>query len=230
VSESDEILYLKKLVSELLLKIEEQSAEILVLKARLSQNSSNSSRPPSSDGYRKKSYADIVNEGVEKKKRGGQPGHKGNTLHQFSHPDFVIEHKPETCACGHCFDNASGYDLSEKRQVFDIPPQRIDVYEHQVYQAKCPVCGQKHKAAFPPDVTAPAQYGNRMKTFVAVLNVVCSVPVAKTSRLVEDLYGVSLNEGTVISFCKQLSDKLEDTEKILQQHIANSDVVNADGY
>jgi transposase len=232
---SEEILFLKDVINGLLHRVsilEKENVELrqenAILKARLSQNSSNSSRPPSSDGYRKKSHTDILKEGIEKKTRGGQFGHKGNTLHQVSVPDFVIEHKPELCSCGHQFNHTSEYDFSEKRQVFEIPPQRIDVYEHRIYETKCPVCGQKHKADFPSEVTAPTQYGNRMKTFVAILNVVCSVPVAKISQLVEDLYGVSLNEGTIVSFCKQLSDKLDDSDKILQQLVFNSNVVNAD--
>jgi len=235
VAESEEILYLKKeilslkrVISTLLIQIEEQAAEIAELKARLAQNSSNSSRPPSSDGYRKKSHTEILKEGTEKKNRGGQIGHKGNTLHQVSQPDFMIDHKPKMCSCGHHFDNIYDYELLEKRQVFEIPPQRIDVYEHRIYRALCPICGEKHKTDFPSTVTAPVQYGNRMKTFVAMLNVSCSVPVAKTSQLVEDLFGVSLNEGTIVSFCKQLSDKLEDSDRILQQLILESNVVNAD--
>jgi transposase len=228
VTESEEILHLKSLVRSLLIKIEELSAENAELKSRLNQNSCNSSRPPSIDVYRKKSHTDILNEGARKKKRGGQVGHTGNTLRQVSHPDFLIEHKPDLCSCGHHFDESSDYEFSEKRQVFDIPPQDIEVYEHRVYRSNCPVCGQKHKGVFPSEVTAPAQYGNRMKTLVTMLNVVCSVPMAKTSQLVEDLYGVSLNEGTIVSFCKQLSGRLEDTDQILQQLILNSKVVNAD--
>ena len=86
VIESEEVLYLKTLVPALLRKIDEQAAEIAELKARLNQNSSNSSRPPSSDVYRKKSHTEILKEGVEKKNRGGQIGHKGNTLHQVTKP------------------------------------------------------------------------------------------------------------------------------------------------
>jgi transposase len=213
---------------ELSQKYEILKRENAELKTRLNQNSGNSSRPPSSDGYRKKSHTEILKESTEKKNRGGQIGHKGNTLHQVISPDFLIDHKPELCTCGHHFDTTSECELLEKRQVFEIPPQRIDVYEHRIYQAQCPVCGEKHKAAFPATVTAPVQYGNRMKTFVAMLNVVCSVPIAKTSQLVEDLFGVSINEGTIVSFCKQLSDSLEGSDKILQQLILESKVVNAD--
>jgi transposase len=218
----------KQLVMYLLAKVEQLSVENAALKARLNQNSSNSSRPPSGDGYRKKSHTEILKESSEKKRQGGQIGHKGNTLHQVIVPDFLIDHKPELCNCGHHFAPTSEYELLEKRQVFEIPPQRIDVYEHRIYQSQCPVCGEKHKAIFPSTVAAPVQYGNRMKTFVAMLNVVCSVPLAKTSQLVEDLFGVSINEGTIVSICKQLSDSLEGTDKILQQLILESKVVNAD--
>ncbi|MDR2144861.1 MAG: IS66 family transposase [Tannerella sp.] len=228
VSQTEEILYLRDLVERLVIKIAELSSENAELRARLSQHSGNSSRPPSVDGYRKKSCTEILKAGVEKKKRGGQIGHKGNTLHQISHSDFVVEHKPAVCNCGHHFGGVSEYEFLEKRQVFEIPPQRIDVYEHHVYQVRCPVCGQKHKAEFPSGVTAQAQYGNRMRSFIAILNVVCSVPMAKISQIIEDLFGVSINEGTIVSICKQLSGNLEASDKILQQLISNSDVVNAD--
>jgi transposase len=168
--ESEEILHLKEVINGLLFRIDVLEQENTELRARLSQNSGNSSRPPSSDGYRKRSYTDILQDGVAKKKRGGQVGHKGSTLHQVSHPDFIIEHKPEECIYGHHFGSASEYELSEKRQVFEIPPPKIDVYEHRIYRIQCPVCEKTHKAEFPPEVTSPAQYGNRMKTFIAVLN------------------------------------------------------------
>ena len=226
---------IRTVLNGLLLRIDQLEKENVelreenaALKARLSQNRSNSSRPPSSDVYRKQSHTDIQTERREKKPRGGQAGHKGSTLHQVTVPDFIIAHQPESCTCGHHFDSSSVYELTEKRQVFDIPPQKIEVYEHRIYQSTCPVCCKKHKSSFPSEVTAPAQYGNRMKAFIAILNVVCSVPMAKISQLVEDLFGVSINEGTIVSISKQLSDKLDDTDKILQQLIFSSDVVNAD--
>jgi len=228
LTESEEILYLKEVNKGLLFRIDVLEKKISELQARLNQNSGNSSRPPSSDGYRKRSHTDIQKEGLEKKKRGGQVGHKGSTLHQVSEPDFIIEHKPEECSCGHHFDSTSEYELSEKRQVFEIPPQKIEVYEHRIYQVQCPVCEKQYKAEFPPEVASPAQYGNRMKTFVAMLNVVCCVSIAKISQLVKDLYGVSINGGTIVSFSKQLFDKLDACDKILQRLIFTSDVVNAD--
>jgi transposase len=187
-----------------------------------------SSRPPSSDGYRKKSHETILKEGEAKKTRGGQIGHKGNTLLQVSEPDFVVEHKPKVCTCGHCFDDSAEHTFLSKRQVFDIPPPKIEVYEHRIFETKCLVCGHKNRADYPLSVTNPTQYGDRMKTFVTMLNVHCNVPMSKISQMAAILYNVSLNEGTIVSFCEDVYDKLEASEKVIQSRIAASLVVNAD--
>jgi transposase len=242
MTQSEEITYLKEVVQTLLLKIDELTvenvdfrvkideltAENAALRARLNQNSGNIGRPPSTDGYLKKSHTAIITEGVEKKSRGGQFGHKGATLLQVENPDFVEEHKPEVCSCGHCFDASSEHTFLSKRQVFDIPPPKISVYEHRIFETNCPVCGQKNRAEFPAGVTNPTQYGDRMKSFVTLLGVHSNVPMAKIRQVAAVLYRVSLNEGTIVSFYKDFFDKLEATEKVIQHHIAASSVVNAD--
>jgi transposase len=228
MTQSEENTYLMEVVQTLLLKIEELTAEIADLRARLNQNSGNSSRPPSTDGYRKKSHTAIITDGVEKKSRGGQVGHQGKTLRQVENPDFVEEHKPEACTCGHCFDDSAEHKFLSKRQVFDIPPPKIAVYEHRIFETQCPVCGQKNRTEFPAGVTNPTQYGTRMKSFVALLGVHSNVPMAKISRITDVLFGAPLNVGTIASFYKDFSDKLEATEKIIQQHIAASWALNAD--
>ena len=67
-------------------------------------------------------------------------------------PDKVISHEPQVCA--HC-----GYDLSstpvagiEKRQVFDLPPLKLIVTEHQAEVKTCPHCHQEVKAEFPSGI------------------------------------------------------------------------------
>jgi|SRR6266436_3340309 uncharacterized coiled-coil protein SlyX len=67
------------------------------LEARLAKDSHNSSKPPSSDGLRRKPKSLRTSSG---KKPGGQLGHRGETLHLVSAPDLVVEHRPPTCA--HC--------------------------------------------------------------------------------------------------------------------------------
>ena len=74
-----------------------------------------------------------------KKKPGGQPGHKGNTLKQPFFPDHVEYHSPHNCS--HCEQNLDSSKIIsvEKRQVFDLPPSpKIEITEHQSFTIRCP--------------------------------------------------------------------------------------------
>jgi len=64
--------------------------EVAALKAQINSNSRNSSKPPSSDGYKKKPAFPRKKKG----KQGGQQGHQGRTLRQVEHPDKTVSHKP----------------------------------------------------------------------------------------------------------------------------------------
>ena len=75
-------------------------ARIAELERRLGQNSSNSGKPPSSDGLRKPPRVSSLRE-RSGKKPGGQKGHPGETLCRTETPDAVIDHYPPACAgCG----------------------------------------------------------------------------------------------------------------------------------
>src|SRR5438128_1860427 len=67
---------------------------IVELERRLGLNSSNSSKPPSSDGLRRPPSS-LRPKG--KNPSGGQRGHKGHTLIQVPNPDEIIHHRVENC-------------------------------------------------------------------------------------------------------------------------------------
>src|SRR5712692_4154041 len=130
------------------------------LERRLGLNSTNSGKPPSSDGLKKEPRINSLRE-PSGKKSGGQDGHEGKTLRQVENPDKVIDPYPQTCTgCG----EALGIDASteyQKRQVFDLPePQPLHVTEHRAHRRCCPQCGTAPQAAFPHEVTAAALYGS----------------------------------------------------------------------
>ena len=166
-----------ELCHELLLKqggiIEEMLSRIAELEARLSQNSSNSSRPPSSDGLSKQPAFPRSLRG----KRGGQPGHRGNTLKMVEMADQRVVHSVgNVCECGSSLSDVVG-QVGSKRQVFDLPPQRLIVTEHQCQKKTCPSCGKLHQSDFPAGVNAPVQYGGRVKALVSLLSVGHNMPV-----------------------------------------------------
>ena len=115
------------------LRVQEQIIQLMgrvsELERQLNQNSQNSSKPPSSEGYKKPAPKSLRKKTGRKK--GGQPGHPGKTLERVAVADHVVEHWPMCCGCcGELLreDHALG---CETRQVHDIPPIKIETTDHQ---------------------------------------------------------------------------------------------------
>ena len=130
------------------------------LERRLGLNSSNSGKPPSSDGLNKPPRVSSLRE-PSGKKSGGQKGHPGTTLRRTETPDATIDHYPEACAaCGEPLTAAMTTDYVA-RQVFDLPePQPLVVTEHRAHDCRCAACGTQTRAAFPEGVTARCNTAN----------------------------------------------------------------------
>ena len=198
-------------------------AENTELRSRLNLNSINSSKPPSTDGYKKKPAFPRKKNG----KKGGKKGHTGKTLLQVEKPDIIIEHKPDECSCG-CQLTATPAYLVEKRQVFDLPEPRLEVTEHQLFETVCPHCQKVNRAQSPQGVNSPVQYGNGVKALTTLLFVCFKLPFKKIRLLFDDLFGYPINESTIYTSNRDCYNKLEATEKIIQEKIINSAVANAD--
>lgn len=220
---NEELKFFRQLNTLLQKENKELREKILELESRLNSNSNNSSKPPSSDGYRKKPALPKKKSG----KQGGQKGHKGRTLLQVENPDKTIYCDPDTCDCGHTFSEDE-LVLSETRQVFNIPKPKLEITEYQIYKAKCPECGMVHKGHAPDGVNAPTQYGNSVKAYVSLLNVQFKLPFKKIQLLFGDLFGYSINESTIYSATRQCYNKLEQSEEIIKTRVAESQVVHAD--
>jgi transposase len=204
-------------------EIEALKAENSELRARLSSNSRNSSKPPSSDGYTKKPALPKKLKG----KKGGQIGHKGNTLEQSQEPDQMVTCKPERCACGHAFSEQE-MELSEKRQVFDLPQPKLEVTEYQIYKGICPDCGLSHKGLAPAGVNSPVQYGNNVKALAVLLNVQYKLPFKKIQLLFGDLFSCPINESSVYSAALQCYQDLDQSEQIIKSKVTQTGVVHVD--
>jgi hypothetical protein len=111
--------------------IEQLTARIAQLEAQLAKNSRNSGKPPSSDGLKKPAPKSQRESG--KRKRGGQVGHKGETLEAVAVLEVVVVH--EVASCPHCQHDLKDVaaDGVSTRQVFELPPLRLQVTEHQPY-------------------------------------------------------------------------------------------------
>jgi transposase len=197
------------------------------LEAKDALNSRNSSKPPSSDGYQKPAPKSLRKKSG--KKSGGQPGHKGHTLKPVEKPDHTVHHKITLCPCG------CGADLSrrrvvrlERRQVFDLPPQKLEVTEHVVEFKVCPASGNEVHAPWPEGVEAPVQYGMRFIAWLAYLCVQQLLPVERIGQMCEDLFGQGISDATVQSAVKKTDLSLAPFKIAAVNHILQASVAHAD--
>lgn len=191
---------------------------------RQAKTSRTSSKPPSSDGYGRP----YLPRTKSQKPTGGQSGHRGETLHQVSTPDRLVVHRPEQCeACQHPLP-AEGGQLTERREVFDLPPLRLLVTEHQAWEVACPACQHRCRAPFPKGVEAAAQYGGEIQALVVYLSQFQLLPLARIVELVADLDLGSLSEGTIVSWVQQAGSSLLPTLSSIKQGLLQAKVAHAD--
>ena len=177
-------------------------ARVAELERRLGLNSSNSGKPPSSDGLKKPPRTSSLREPTGKK-TGGQTGHPGHTLKRCETPDAIVDHFPPNCAkCGAPLDAAASTGHAA-RQVFDLPePQPLVVTEHRAHHCQCAACGTQTRAAFPEGVNAPVQYGPRVSAIVLYLLHFQLLPEQRLAEAMADLFGIHLASATIAAMSR----------------------------
>src|SRR6266567_7505817 len=202
--------------------------EIAELKRRLGLDSSNSGKPPSSDGLKKPSRVRNLRE-PSGKTTGGQKGHPGKTLLQVETPDLVVDHYPGACArCGSALTAAMATSHAA-RQVFDLPePQPLVVTEHRAHVCSCARCGAPTQAAFPEGVAAPVQYGTRISAFVLYLLHGHFLPEDRLAELMRGLFGVSLVPATIARMSRSCADRLHSFGQAVRDCVNGAKVKHLD--
>lgn len=213
-------------IDELEKQVARQAQTIKQLQDQLAKNSHNSSKPPSSDGLKKPKTRSLRQKG--KHPYGGQPGHKGNTLKMVANPDHQESH-PVGC-CPHCQADLSETKVTgyERRQVFDVPPIRLEVTEHQAEIKQCPGCGQQVKGEFPIGITQPTQYGPRLKAQASYLNQYHFIPLARTAELLTDFYGQSPSEAVILQASDLLAENIQPSLASIKQQLIQAAVAHFD--
>jgi len=215
-----EIAYLKTEIEGLRKENTALKAENQKLKAIINKDSSNSSKPPSTDGF-KKIYNSREKTG---RKPGGQNGHPGNVPVLMANPANIINHKREKCGCGGLIEYSGEY---QAKQIVELEI-RANVTEYRSYTGVCGNCNAIVKNDMPlKDIIT---YGESVKAFVCML---CNEGLVSINRIKTMLFEmtngtIDLSEGTIAKWNKDLSGKLAPfiekiKEKLLVQPVLHKD-------
>lgn len=198
-------------------------ARIADLEARLNKNSDNSHKPPSSDGPAKppRTKSQRTSSG---KKPGGQPGHKGTTLERSANPDYHVRHGITSCTgCQRDLSDMKP-DSVEERQVFDIPPIKIECTAHELETKTCPDCGTCNTAPAPGILANECGfvlYGPRLRALGVCLMAGHFVAYARIAELVFDLCGAKISPGTFAAWSQKAGANLEEYDNGVANALAN---------
>jgi len=191
---------------------------ITMLANRLNLNSTNSSKPPSSDPNRKKRPKNKTG-----KKAGGQKGHVGTTLKKVDDPDKVELIKLDRSQLPAGRYRQVGF---ESRQVFDIDISRmVTEYRVQILEDDK---GNRFVAPFPEGVTKAVQYGTGLKAHSVYMSQFQLVPYNRIQDYFADQLHIPISEGSIFNFNKEAFRFLADFENRVKNELAASDLAHAD--
>ena len=207
-------------------QVAELQARVKRFEDRLAQDSHNSHRPPSGDTFKRPRTKSLRK--ATGKKAGGQTGHPGTTLRLVENPDQTIVHPVKFCQhCQQALETVTAVDY-EKRQVFDLPPLRLEVTEHQAEIKTCVVCHQQTRADFPADITHVAQYGSRFKGWAVYLNTHQLLPYDRTAEVFADVFAHPVSPGTLVNFNQECFTALASHDETVKAKLLASEVANFD--
>lgn len=213
-----------EMIADLILSLVHRVDE---LERRLNQNSNNSSKPPSSDGYQKPNPKSL--RGKSNNKSGGQPGHKAHWLRMSDHPDYVITHEVE--ACEKCQHNLSDVPIlsEDKRQVFGIVV-KMEITEHRTQTKICtnPGCRHQNQSAYPAGVNHKTQYGSSTHALLTYLNLQQLLPLNRITEMVHAMTEHTISEATILRANEELHSKLAHEEQKIKASLLNSPVLHSD--
>jgi transposase len=215
---------------ELLKRIAELDARIRELEARLGQNASNSSIPPSANPPQ---APPPVRKKPTGRRPGGQPGHTAYLrvrlpAERLTEP--TVHYLPAICeACQDDLPAAPSADDPEPRwhQVVELPEMPVHVIEYQAHGLTCPSCGHVNWAQIPKKIRDHV-CGPRLTATMSFLSGVLHASKRGIEEFVETVLRVPIALGTVSNLEQEMSDALADAHAEAQQAVQAAEVKNVD--
>jgi transposase len=198
---------------------------IAALEARLGQDSSNSSKPPSSDPVHVKRRPPRPPSG---RKRGGQRGHERHTraLVPPERLTGAVECRPAACrGCGHTLRGSDTEPI--RHQVAELPEVRPDVTEYRLHRLVCPRCGTATRAGLPAGVPRGA-FGPRLQAAIALLGGAYRLSKRQVRALLADLLRLSVSTGMVCKTERHAAEAVAAPVEEVYSHVRSAPAAGVD--
>ena len=171
------------------------------LEARLHQDSSNSSRPPSTDAPLKKRHRRM--QAADRRKPGAKPGHPGH-IQVLLEPTATVALFPDVCPCGQSV--FADLKLYHTHQVIELPVIRPEVTHWRLHYGWCLSCGKQCKAAMPAEHVSG--YGPRLTGFVGELAGMVGASRSAVQDLCASVFSMALSKGAIQKMVDRVSEAL----------------------
>src|SRR6266516_1140755 len=211
---------------------EKQIADLEQQLAGRKRNSTNSSKPPSSDGLAGEQRA-RGRKHKSKRKPGGQQGHPGH------HRPLVPSTKVNAIEvllpkeCGHCggslpqqLGKAAIEGEPRRHQVTEVPPVKAHITEYQFPNVVCGQCGKTTRAPLPEEIAG--QFGPQLTALIAYWTVVCRMPRRLMEAMLADVLGIEISLGSTQKAWEEVSKAVEPPVGQPEKQLANEAVLNVD--
>ena len=210
-------------------QIAQRDAEIARLRAQLAvaaKDSSNSSKPPSSDIVKKPK--DKPKHG-RKRKRGAQVGHAPHHRPPFAPEQIDATHEYTLDQCPDCGGTLEDADTAprvlQQVEIIEVP---LRIEEHRGLAYWCGHCRRVHYASVPPNIVRAGLAGPRLTALVAFLKGVCHASFSTIRRFLRDVVGVTLSRGQLAKLVQKVSASLEATYQELLRALPKEARLNVD--
>jgi len=213
-------------VAALLETVAALRAENQELKLRLSLNSQNSSKPPSSDMGKPKRKPPVDRSG---RRPGGQPGHKGTAREAVpaDQVDETVDIDPDTCAnCGAPLEDAPRLD-ADVLQIIEAPEFQAFITAYHLWRKKCPRCGGFTRAKRPKGLPKGA-FGPRLQALVSMMCGRFRLSRRETQAFLHEVMGILMSLGSVQACCESTSAAIAQTHAALHEAVKAAASAHAD--
>ena len=213
---------------------EKQIADLERQLAGRKKNSTNSSKPPSSDGLAgEQRPRGRKSKSKSKRKPGGQPGHLGHHRRLVPSAEVSATEVLLPKQCEHCGENlpqepsqVTTQGEPRRHQVTEVPPVKAHVTEYQFPNVVCGDCGKASRAPLPEEIRG--DFGPQLTALIAYWTVVCRLPRRLVEAMLADVLGIQISLGSTQKAWEEVSQAVEQPVQQLQEQLPREAVLNVD--